>query len=77
MICGAYCSHHTNYYFLRIYDFMVDEMMTRAEMIMFVEDQLKKIPNDKINAIRLLAFALGEDDPQYPEHWYQQKIGGE
>jgi hypothetical protein len=51
--------------------------MTRNEMLQFVEDQLKKIPNDRENAIRMLAFYLNEDDPVNPEHWFQQKIAGE
>lgn len=58
--------------------------MTRQEMIDFVEEQLQKIPFDRENAIRLLAFHLGEDDPcefgpnpRAAEYWFQQKIGGE
>lgn len=58
--------------------------MTRGEMIQFVEDQLKKIPGDRENAIRLLAWHMDEDDPcehtddpMAAEIWYQQKIGGE
>lgn len=57
--------------------------MTRGEMKEFVEDQLKKIPGDRENAIRMLAFAMDEDDPcengpnpLAAELWFQQKIAG-
>lgn len=59
-------------------------MLSRSEMIAFVEEQLTKIPNDRENAIRLLAWHMGEDDPcEYTddpmaaELWFQQMIGGE
>ena len=51
--------------------------ITRGEMIAFVESQLKKIPGDRENAIRLLAFHMDEDDPENPELGFQQMVGGE
>lgn len=50
--------------------------MTRVQMNDFVEDQLKK-GLERVDAIRNLAFYIGEDDPVNPEHWFQQMIGGE
>ena len=51
--------------------------MTRGQMIGFVEDQLKK-GLERVDAIRNLAFYIGEDDPgEFSEKWFQELIGGE
>lgn len=58
--------------------------MTRGQMKDFVEEQLKKIPGDRENAIRMLAFIMDDDDPcetgpnpLAAEVYFQQKIAGE
>lgn len=50
--------------------------MSKQEMIEIVDKQVEfGLPREE--AIRLLAFTLGEDDPEnHAEMWFQQKIGG-
>ena len=59
----------------------LSKMMSRQEMIEFVENQVKK-GLSREDSIRNLAFFMDEDDPvellfHDPEVWFQQMIAGE